>query len=159
MPSAQYCTFSLGDHYFGLPIEQVQEVIRSQRLTRVPRAPAAVAGLINLRGRIVTALDLRRLLEMAPAPEPARGNVVLRGEDHGLSLLVDAIADVVEVDESAFEPPPDTLRGRKRALIRGAYKLERQLLLVLDLERLVAGEAALLKSPTPSTVISSRRDE
>ena len=92
---------------------QVQEVIRYQAMTRVPLAPTVVSGLINLRGQIVTAIDLRRRLGLAgPADEGLHPmNVVVRTDDGAVSLLVDEIGDVVEVTDDAFEPPPETLAG------------------------------------------------
>lgn len=135
----QYCTFYVDGHYFGLDVLKVQEVIRFQQMTRVPLAPPVVRGLINLRGQIVTAIDLRRRLELKDRPaEDLPVNVVVQTDDGAISLLVDEIGDVVEVQEKLFERPPDTLKGTARELIRGAYKLELGLLLILDMERTVA---------------------
>src|SRR5215831_10117970 len=128
----QYCTFYVDGHYFGLDVLQVQEVIRYQEMTRVPLAPSVVRGLINLRGQIVTAIDLRRRLELADRPaDRLPVNVVVQTDDGAVSLLVDEIGDVLEVPENMFERPPDTLKGTARELIRGAYKLEDELLLIL----------------------------
>lgn len=136
--AVQYCTFSLDGLFFGVPVQQVQEVIRYQALTRVPLAAAEVSGLINLRGQIVTAIDLRRRLGLPPRPAGQRPmNVVVRSEEGAVSLLVDEIGDVQEVQQESFEPPPPTLHGPARALIRGAYKLPQRLLLVLDTQRAV----------------------
>lgn len=135
----QYCTFFVNGHYFGVDVQRVQEVIRHQQMTRVPLAPPVVRGLINLRGQIVTAIDLRRRLEFADRPEEQLPvNVVIQTDDGAVSLLVDEIGDVLEVPISQFEGPPETLRGTPRELIRGAYKLADRLLLVLDTERTVA---------------------
>jgi len=134
----QYCTFFLDGLFFGVPVQQVQEVIRYQELTRVPLAAPEVSGLINLRGQIVTAIDLRRRLGLPPRPEGRRPmNVVVRSEEGAVSLLVDEIGDVQEVDGSLFEPPPPTLHGPARNLIRGAYKLADRLLLVLETQHAV----------------------
>ncbi len=134
----QFCTFFLNDLFFGVEVEKVQEVIRFQETTRVPLAPSVVGGLINLRGQIVTALDLRKRLEL---PERTKKevpmNVVIRTDEGPLSLLVDEIGDVVEVQQSEFEEVPDTLGGAARELIRGAFKLKNRLLLLLDTERAV----------------------
>lgn len=135
----QLCTFALAGHHFGVPVGRVQEVIRHQEMTAVPLAPAIVRGLINLRGQIVTALDLRQPLDLPPAPPGALPtNVVVRAGSDLYSLLVDEIGDVIEVGAGAFEPPPDTLTGRCRELIRGAFKLDGRLLLLLDTDRLLA---------------------
>jgi len=134
----QLCTFTLGDQYFGLDVLKVQEIIRAQEMTRVPLAHPVVRGLINLRGQIVTAIDLRRRLDMPDRPsELLPVNIVVQTDDGAVSLLVDEIGDVLEVSESAFERPPETLRGTARELILGAYKLKDRLLLVLDTERTV----------------------
>ena len=132
----QFCTFTVGGLHFGVAVEKVQEVIRHQATTPVPLAPREVAGLINLRGQIVTAVDLRRRLGMPPLAEGVLPmNVVMQADDEAVSLLVDSIGDVVDVDDSTFEAPPETLDGAARSLIIGAYKLDLGLLLVLDTEQ------------------------
>lgn len=132
----RFCTFRLDRFLFGIDVENVQEVLRHQKMTRVPLASREVKGLINLRGQIFTALDLRVRLDMREregGSEPM--NVILRGEGGGVSLLVDEIEDVVEVDEDSFEPPPNQLSGQARELVNGVFKLDGQLLLVLDAHR------------------------
>lgn len=129
----QYCTFLLDGQYFGVEVEQVQEVIRYQAMTRVPLASPVVSGLINLRGRIVMAIDLRRRLGLAKRPAGKLPmNVVVRSGEDAVSLLVDEIGDVIEVPADSFEEPPETLRGDARILVEGAYKLENRLMLVLN---------------------------
>jgi purine-binding chemotaxis protein CheW len=136
--TTQLCTFFVAGQYFGLDVLHVQEIIRHQQMTRVPLAPPVVRGLINLRGQIVTAIDLRRRLDLPDRPDDQPPvNVVLRTDDGAVSLLVDDIGDVLLVDEALFERPPETLRGSARELIRGAYKLEGRLLMVLDTQRAV----------------------
>lgn len=131
--ATQYCTFLLDGHYFGVEVQQVQEVIRYQEMTRVPLASPVVSGLINLRGRIVTAIDLRRRLGLPDRPAGKLPmNVVVRTGDDAVSLLVDEIGDVIEVPADQFESPPETLRGVARTLVDGAYKLEDRLMLVLN---------------------------
>src|SRR5579871_2489696 len=134
--SHPYCTFYVDGQYFGLDVLRVQEVIRYQEMTRVPLAPPVVRGLINLRGQIVTAIDLRRRLglEDRPASQPPV-NVVLRTDDGAVSLLVDEIGDVLDAPADLFERPPETLQGVARDLIQGAYKLDGRLLLVLDADK------------------------
>ncbi len=143
----QFCTFYLDKLLFGVELKGVQEVIRSLDMTKVPLAPAVVSGLINLRGQIVTAVDLRRRLELEPSPAGTLAmNVVVRSEDGSVSLLVDEIGDVVEVEETTFEPPPETLRGPARSMILGVHKLQDRLMHVLDIEKACqmtdVGEAA-----------------
>ncbi len=136
--TSQLATFWLDGDLFGVEVEHVQEVLRSQGITRVPLAPPAVAGLINLRGQVVTAIELRERLGRRPRPEGQEAVViVVRLHGEAVSLLVDSIADVVDVDVRDFEAPPDTLDGAGRELIRGAYKLDGQLLLALDVNRAV----------------------
>lgn len=134
----QYCTFFLDGLFFGVEVMRVQEVIRYQEMTRVPLASSVIRGLINLRGQIVPAIDLRRRLELSERPAGALPtNVVVRTDDGAVSLLVDEIGDVLEIPEETFAQPPETLRGVARQLIRGAYKLNDRLLLALDVERAV----------------------
>lgn len=139
----QFCTFRLDRLLFGVPVLQVQEVIRPQQMTRVPLAPPAVRGLINLRGQIVTAVDLRQRLELpAPKREVDAMNVVIRTADGAVSFLVDEVGEVVEVADDDRETPPETLRGAARELTQGVFKLRHELLLVLDSEQAatVAGD-------------------
>ncbi len=134
----QLCTFYVGEGYFGIPVEQVQEVVRPQPITPVPLAPTVVRGLINLRGQILTAIDLRSRLGMGePGDKTMLMNVVVRMDESPISFLVDEIGEVLEVDERTFEPPPETLQGEMRELVGGAYKLEGRLLLALNTERAV----------------------
>ena len=133
------CTFLLQGLFFGVEVERVQEVIRYQEMTSVPLAPNVIGGLINLRGQIVTAIDLRERLGLkARAPGELPMNVVIRTDEGALSLLVDEIGEVVEVDGSEFEPAPDTLHEVGRELIRGVYKLHDKLLLLMDTEQAVS---------------------
>jgi purine-binding chemotaxis protein CheW len=134
----QFSTFLVDGLFFGVEVEKVQEVLRYQEMTRVPLASPVVRGLINLRGQIVTALDLRRRLDLSERPAGQLPmNVVIRTDDGGVSLLVDEIGDVVEVDESTFERPPDTLKSSARAVIRGVHKLNDRLMHILDTEKVV----------------------
>ena len=124
--------------FFGVDVVHVQEVLRFQQMTPVPQAPEVIEGLINLRGQIVTAIDLRRRFEFPALPQgQCPMNVVVRSEDGAVSLLVDEIGDVIEVDAESFERPPETLGNDARELIRGAYKLKGRLLLVLDAARTI----------------------
>ena len=136
----QFCTFYLDGLCFGVEVERVQEVIRHQAMTRVPLAPKLIGGLINLRGQIVTAIDLRLRLGLGERhPDALPMNVVVRSEDGAVSLLVDEIGDVLDVQEQQFEDVPQTMR-QGRELIRGVYKLPNGLLLVLDSANAVSVE-------------------
>jgi purine-binding chemotaxis protein CheW len=137
--SRQLCTFMLGDFYFGIDVLKVQEIIRHQEMTQVPLAPASIRGLINLRGQIVTALDLRCRLGLPPRPAGLPStNVVIHTADGPVSLLVDEIGDVLEVDPATLGRAPDTVRGAARQVIDGVYRLKDRLLILLDTERVVA---------------------
>jgi purine-binding chemotaxis protein CheW len=143
MTHQQFATFFVDRLFFGVEVLKVQEVIRYQEMTRVPLAPPEIRGLINLRGQIVTALDLRRRLDLSPRhAEQLPMNVVVRTDDGAVSLLVDEIGDVVEVSDESFERPPETIHGVARELIRGVYKLKERLLLILDTEKTVVLDGA-----------------
>ena len=136
----QLCTFFLDDQMFGLDVLRVQEINRIQQLTPVPLAPPAVRGLINLRGQIVTAIDLRERLGFPPLDPATRDpttrpvNIIIPSDDGPVSFLVDEVGDVIDVDDRDFEPPPATLDPAAKAYTRGVYKLPDRLLLVLEIE-------------------------
>ncbi|GAB97491.1 chemotaxis protein CheA, partial [Kineosphaera limosa NBRC 100340] len=140
----QYCTFRLGGHLFGVPVETVQEVLREQDLTKVPLASKEVSGLINLRGQIVITVDLRERMGLPRREEgDEMTNVVVRTSGETVtSLLVDRIGDVLEPDLDRFEAPPDTVTGRVRELVTRVCKLDRELMLVLDCDKAVDVDAA-----------------
>jgi purine-binding chemotaxis protein CheW len=135
----QYCTFTVGGGYYGVDVTRVQEIVRRQEMTRVPLAPPEVSGLINLRGQVVTAIDLRRRLGMCSrAPDDPIVNVVVTTGDGAISLLADDIRDVLEVSEADFEPPPETCEGAARAFTIGVCKLADRLLIALDVDKIIA---------------------
>lgn len=145
MSSLQLCTFTVSDLLFGVEVTQVQEVLRFQPMTRVPLSPDTIRGLINLRGQIVTAVDLRPCLGLeARVDEELPMNVVIRGVEGSVSLLVDTIGDVIEVSADCFEAPPSTMRTAQRNLIKAVCKLPKQLLLLLSPERALAVSSALI---------------
>ncbi len=142
MPARQLCTFYLDGSLFGVDVTRVQEVIRAQPRTRVPLASPMFAGLINLRGQIVTAIELRERFSMPPRDEATPPmNVVVRGEAGAVSLLVDEVHDVIDVDDETFEPVPATVAADVRGALLGVHKLDRQILLVLDPDRIVGAGA------------------
>jgi purine-binding chemotaxis protein CheW len=135
----QFCTFYVEGLYFGVEVLKVQEVIRYQEMTPVPLAPPVVRGLINLRGQIVAAIDLRRRLGLSERPKDSLPmNVVVRTADGAASLLVDDIGDVLNVQASSHEAPPATLNGTARELVAGVYKLMDRLLLALETVKALA---------------------
>jgi purine-binding chemotaxis protein CheW len=132
----QYATFFVDEMFFGVEVLKVQEVLRFQEMTCVPLAPKTVEGLINLRGQIVTAIDMRRRLELEPRQAGAQPlNVVVRSEEAVVSLLVDEIGDVIEVSAAAYQSPPVNMPAAQRALVDGVYQLDQRLLLVLNTDR------------------------
>jgi len=135
----QVCTFMLGDLLFGVDVTSVNEVIRAQPMTRVPLAPAFVRGLINLRGQIVTAIDMRERLQLPlrdAANEPM--NIVVNDGDTTVSLLVDEIGDVLHLEEKDSERVPENLDPTVKALVEAVYKLDGRLLLLFDAKRIDA---------------------
>ena len=146
----QYCTFYVDKHLFGVEVLNVQEVLRYQNLTRVPLAPKEAQGLINLRGQIISAIDLRARLSLPSREEGLQPmNVVIRTNNEVISFLVDSIGDVLDVDEDTFEVAPETVDHATRELVSGVYKLEGQLLLILD-----AAKAAHLTASTEGQSVS-----
>lgn len=139
--AAEYCTFWIDDLFFGIDVMQVQEVIRYQEMTDVPLASPVVRGLINLRGQIVTALDMRRCLGFADREDHLPMNIVIGQGDDAVSLLVDDIGDVVETDPADREELPPTIQSPLRDLVCATYKLPDRLLLVLDTPRVLAADA------------------
>ena len=136
----QFCTFFLDGHYFGVPVQQVQEVLRYQEMTEVPLVSRVVRGLINLRGQIITAVDLRRQLGMSDRSEKLKPmNVIMRTAEGAFSLLVDEIGDVIEVEQENFEQPPESLQGMAKGMLQGVYKLPSRLLLILDTDKAARG--------------------
>ena len=136
--TTQFATFHLAELYMGIEVTRVQEVIRAQPTTRAPLAPDVVEGLINLRGQIVTALDMRRRAGLPPREDGRRMNIVMRTEEGPVSLLVDEIGDVVEVGSGCHEPIPEGLHGEIRQLVDGVYKLPDRLMLSLNPEKVLA---------------------
>ena len=134
----QFVTFYLSGHLFGVDVIHVQEVIRAQAMTRVPLATPVVSGLINLRGQIVLAIDLRLRLGLAPRKSDAPVmNLVAQTSDGPVSLLVDEIGDVIEVGADVFEQSPDMLKGVQRELVEGVYKVKSTLLIALNVNRVI----------------------
>ena len=133
------CTFTLDGLFLGISVGEVHEVLLAQALTPVPLAHPVVAGLINMRGQIVAAVDLRRVLRLPARADnsPPPVNVIVRSGHELISLLVDQVGDVLEIESRLFTPPPDTTSPETKHLFRGAYQLPQQLLLVFDTNRAI----------------------
>ncbi len=134
----EYVTAMIGGQLFGLPIVRVQDVFIPERLTRVPLAPPEVAGILNLRGRIVTLIDMRRrfgLGERTDSDSPMAIGVESRGESYG--LLIDSVGEVLKLDDAAREPNPINLDERLACVSAGIHRLDGQLLIIVDVDRVL----------------------
>jgi len=143
----QYCTFRLGELAIGIEVTCVQEVIRHDEMTEVPLAPPDVRGLINLRGQIVTVLDIRNQLGLS-VEEHLGMNVVIRNGDEAISILVNEANDVVSPAPEDFEPLPAAVSERVRTLVSGAFKLDGRLLLILDRDKVLTRSAPSVPGQT-----------
>jgi purine-binding chemotaxis protein CheW len=138
LTAEQYCTFWVAGLFFGVAVEEVQEVLRRQPMTPVPRAAEAVTGLINLRGQIVTAVDLRVRLGVPPRdPDQLPMNVIVRTRGEVISLLVDDIGDVIDAAGVELQPAPTNMPSAVKDVLRGVRPLPDAILLVLDADRAV----------------------
>src|ERR1700694_1208587 len=140
----EYVTVMIGGQLFGLPISRVQDVFMPDRITRVPLASPEIAGVLNLRGRIVTAIDMRRRLGLPPRSDgrpPLAVGIELRGESYG--LLIDSVGEVMKLADETRAHNPVNLDGKLARVSAGVHRLDGQLLVILDVDRVVgmAGEA------------------
>ena len=134
----EYVTAMIGGQLFGLPIVRVQDVFIPERLTRVPLAPPEIAGVLNLRGRIVTLIDLRRRFGLGQREDGNSSmaiDVESRGESYG--LLIDGVGEVLKLDDAAREPNPINLDQRLARVTAGIHRLDGQLLIVVDVDRVL----------------------
>lgn len=136
--TSQLCGFKIMDGQYAIPVLEVQEVVKPQKVTPVPLGPSYVDGLINLRGQIVTAINLRNLFGL-PTSEDSEEymNIIVRWEDSLYALVVDEIMDVMDIENSTFEETPDTIEEGLKKYIRGVFKMEENLLTLLSLERIL----------------------
>ena len=134
-----FVTLTVAGQICGVPVLAVRDILDAQVITRIPLAPAEIAGSLNLRGRIVTAIDLRRRLGLAPAPAGvAQMSVVAEQGGELYALMVDQVSEVMRLPAGAFEPNPSTLPRSWAAFSDGIYRLEGRLMVVLDVERVLA---------------------
>lgn len=132
----QYCTFFVDGLLFGVEVLQVQEIMSEFVVGLVPLAPPMIAGLINHRGQIVTAIDMRKRLDLPASTVPPTRMLVVRCNEETFALLVDKIGDVVAANPKDFEEAPENVNENARELVEGAYKLSDRLLLPLRLEKI-----------------------
>lgn len=138
-----FVSFRVADQWLGVPVVVAQEILTAQAISPVPLSPGEVAGFLNLRGQIVTAIDLRTRLGLSPRPGDASFmNIVVRDREELFSFLVDEVGDVVEVSPDRVEPTPATLDERWRECCEGVVRLERGLLVVMDVQKLLRVGAA-----------------
>lgn len=134
----ELATFLIGTSLIGIDIKQVQEINRNLQLTRVPQAAAEVRGVVNLRGDVVTVLDLRVIFGLAPiAIDRNSRNIIVADAEERIGLLVDGIADVVHVTADQIDAPPANLCHVSGRFFRGVHQLENDLLLILDTQRVL----------------------
>ncbi len=135
----QYVTFSIAGALYGLQVLRVEETLGHLNRTPVPLAPKGIAGLVNLRGQVVTTIDLRPKLGLEPlGPKDESMMIVIDVEGESISLLVDSVGEVLSLSQDTFEPAPPTLTDEMRALVTGAFKLDSTLLLALDVSAVLA---------------------
>ena len=137
----QLVTFSIGEEEFGVNILKVQEIIRTMEITKVPRAPEFVEGVINLRGKVIPIIDLRRRFGLAPKGHDKNTRIiVIEINNIIVGFVVDAVSEVLRIPASTVEPPPPVVAGVDSDYISGVGKLEDRLLILLDLNKLLSGE-------------------
>ncbi|WP_425266026.1 chemotaxis protein CheW [Desulfohalovibrio reitneri] len=137
----QLVTFSIGDEEFGVDILKVQEIIRTMEITRVPKAPDFVEGVINLRGKVIPIIDLRRRFGMARRDHDKNTRIIVIDINNMIvGFVVDSVSEVLRISSSTVEPPPPVVAGVESEYIKSVGKLEDRLLIMLDLDRLLSGE-------------------
>jgi len=136
MSRFQFSTFYIADRLYGIEVTQVQEVTRPMPMTLIRLAPSFIKGLINLRGQIATAIGLRELFGMADNDSKEKMTVVCRVDGSLLSLLVDRIGDVMEMEHTSFEPSPDTVDPKMRRFMDGVYKTPQSIMSVISVEKI-----------------------
>ena len=133
--ATEYVSVGLAGQLFGLPIARVQDVFVPQRVTRIPLAPAEIAGLVNVRGRILTVIDMWRRLGLQPPVSQARLAAGVEHKNESYALLIESVGDVLRLAPERREENPPNLEPRIAQLSAGVYRLPEQLMLVLDIDR------------------------
>ena len=147
MATLRLCKFKVGELVFGLPVDRVQEVVRTRAMTRVPLTSSVIGGLLNLRGEVVLCVDLRQWLAVPEASNPGvRNHIIVPAEREKVSLLVDAIGDIVEIEESVVPTPPDALVAPLSDLTEAIYGVDDELLLLLNVDTATGIDPVLHRS-------------
>ncbi len=134
----EFVTFTIAGQLFGIPVLQIQDVLSSYQITPIPLAPPEIVGSLNLRGRVVTAIDVRLRLGLSARPKDAESmSIVAENQGELYSLMVDSVGEVLALSQSAYERNLPTLDAKFRAFSNGIYRLDKQLLVVLDVDRLL----------------------
>lgn len=134
----EFVTFTIADQLFGIPVLKVQDVLSSYQITRIPLAPPEIMGSLNLRGRVVTAIDMRARLGLSPRSDTDESMSIVAEHEHELySLVVDTVGEVLALSTETFEKNPPTLDPKFRTVSDGIYRLDDKLLVVLDVNRLL----------------------
>lgn len=133
-----FLTVEIADQRFGIPILQIQDVLKGQAITKIPLAPEEIAGSLNLRGRIVTAIDVRRRLDIKDTTDLSKSmSVVVEHDNELFSLIIDKVGDVLRLHNNQFEKNPATLDPVWREISMGIYRLQGELLVILDIPKLI----------------------
>ena len=133
----QYCGFKVGNDFYAVPVLNIQEVIRPLNLTKVPLSEPSISGLINLRGQIVTSISLRELFGLENQYEFGFMNVIVHHQGSLVALMVDEIRDVMDLASEGYEPTPETLDPNIKQFVSGVQKLDNEILILLDLEKII----------------------
>ncbi|MDX1805002.1 MAG: chemotaxis protein CheW [Alcanivorax sp.] len=135
------CTFTVADKKYGVPVDIVQEVLANHQITDIPLSPAGIQGLMNIRGRIVPAIAMQRVLRVSSENHDDESiNIIVNHDSEQVGLMVNRIGDIITVDENEIEPPPETLKGATRRFIHGVIPVQGTLFMLLDLDALLADE-------------------
>ncbi len=134
---SDYLTVLIDKQKFGIPVLQIQDVLRQQQVTRIPLARPEIAGSLNLRGRIVTAIDVRRSLGIGAHQDGKAMSVVVEYNNELFSLIIDAVGDVLSLDKRSIEKNPGTLHEKWRDIASGVYQLDSELLIIMDVPKLL----------------------
>lgn len=159
VPQVQLVTFRVGGEEFGLDVFAVHEILRHEAPTPMPKAPAFVEGVLDVRGTLVPVVDLRRRFEVPAAAADADTRIVLvdfAGER--LGLVVDAVTEVLRVPETAVAPPPKYVRGLAPEYLRGLVRLPERLVVLLDIERILASEERIALAETDFAALAAALD-
>lgn len=134
----QFCGFRIGKGHYAIPVLSVQEVVKPQAVTPIPLAQKHIKGLINLRGQIVTAVSIRQLFNLEEKLDSPHMNVIVKSKEGLFSFVVDEILDVIDIQDSSLAPPPETISGAVKQFLKSVYKNEKDLVLLIDVEKIIA---------------------